>query len=94
MYFYRIQSFLDTFGQPDWKGIEISKNIPGSQVYYGNEVIFANIEKVQAEGVLSISEGEYLALRENWLAVLRADSIEQRLADLEAAYADLVGGVA
>jgi hypothetical protein len=91
MFYYRIQSFLNSFGQPDWKGMPISKNIPGSQIYFGNEVIFANSEMVQKEGVLFLSEAEYLSLRESWLDAMVAEkqTIEQRIAALENSYAEL-----
>ncbi|EPY2281816.1 MULTISPECIES: hypothetical protein [Clostridium] len=65
MYFYKILNFYNEFGQVNYKGLNINKNIPGSQRYGKTIAIMANIEDIKSnEDLEQITEEEYLKLKQ------------------------------
>ncbi|HIG0356303.1 TPA: hypothetical protein ACX96U_001599 [Clostridium sporogenes] len=64
MFFYKLKNFFNNFNQPDYKRLDVSKNISASQ-YYGKTIaIMANTEDIKSNGDLEqITEEEYLKLK-------------------------------
>lgn len=71
MKFIRIENFLDMFGQPNYRNLDINAIYAGSQLHLvdENQYIFATYEDAQAEqDVVLISEEEYTRIRETMLS--------------------------
>lgn len=64
MYYYKINNFYTEFGQPDYKTLDINKNICGSQCYGNNIAVLANLEDKQHKDLIRITEEEYVQLKD------------------------------
>ncbi|MEL5897308.1 hypothetical protein AAGC94_04395 [Clostridium sporogenes] len=63
MFYYKIINFYNEFNQPDYKNLNISKNIIGSQFFGEKIAILANTEDKQHKDLVQITEVEYLKLK-------------------------------
>lgn len=88
MKYLKVNNLLNTFGQPDYKGLDISKIVPASPKYPIDLscCILATTEaEFEHEDILELPESEYLVLKsqiedEHQNAV---DSFENRLKVME-----------
>ena len=95
MYFYKITNFLNDFGVATWKGLDVEKNIIGSQVYpadfnTNNICLVANEENIKSNSnLVQITKQEYLTLKAEIEASYptsqpkKEDLLEQRVVELE-----------
>lgn len=70
MFCYKLNNFLNGFGQPNYKGLDKDKNIAGSQIYpydfnINNFCSLVNMEDIKSNGdLVQITEEEYLKIKE------------------------------
>lgn len=94
--FYKLNNFTNQYGSPDWKGLDKSNNIPGSQVYKKDfsQCVLATTEETTPihEDLIEITEQEYIAYRAAIISEEHQDvaTLEQRIADLELQVAQLL----
>lgn len=98
MKYIKINNFYNQFGQPDYKGLDINKNIPGSQLYPANATycIVATNEELSTlpTDVEEITEDQYNTEKANMQSANQQPSqnqiLAQTVADLTLQNADLV----
>lgn len=67
MKFIKIEPLLNMFGQPDYKGLDINKFVPGSQMYMqdlSHCAIATTEEEIPVNAALTaLTQEEYMAYR-------------------------------
>jgi formaldehyde-activating enzyme involved in methanogenesis len=99
MYFYKINNLINQKGNADYKGIDISKIMPGTQVYpqdykTNNSCLIASTEVKQTNGdLVQITEEEYNTFKQEILSAFQVQpTAEERITLLEQALNDLLLG--
>jgi hypothetical protein len=84
MKFIKIENLSNIFGQPDYKGLDIKKIVPGSPKYKqdGTECIMAvNDDVIIPDEILIITEADYISIKNAYQIEIDFErkTIEQRL---------------
>ncbi|WP_409068837.1 hypothetical protein ACFLKC_13965 [Clostridium caseinilyticum] len=67
MFYYKITNFRDQFGQYDYKNLDMTKIVAGSQIYFDDLIVLANTEKLETTKDLEeIIEEEYLNYKQQY----------------------------
>ncbi|WP_333860813.1 DUF4376 domain-containing protein [Clostridium sp.] len=79
MVYIKINNLLNQFGQPDYKGLDISQFVAGSQIYKDTYGVFATNEDISTlpMGVIIITEVDYNNEKTPSKPVLTLDEIKQ-----------------
>ncbi|WP_342511228.1 hypothetical protein MKY34_13015 [Sporosarcina sp. FSL K6-1522] len=89
MFYYKINNFINQFGTVDYKQLDISKNIAGSQVYphdfkETNICLLANAENIEGvNDLIQITEKEYNELKGEILAAHPNNEIPSEMEQLQ-----------
>lgn len=99
MKYIKINNFWNTFNQPDYKGLDISKFVAGSQICFDTYSVCATNEELSQlpTDVEEITEEQYLQEKANMQTVNQQPSqnevLAQTVADLTLQNADLVNQI-
>lgn len=88
MKFLKISDLMNAFGQPSYKGLDISKFVPGSPRYpidFSFCILATEEDFEHHEDILELSESEYVVLKSQIEDEHKnaADSLENRLKAME-----------
>lgn len=97
MFYYKVNNLKNNLGDIDYKGLDIKKNLPGSQIYpldlqKYNYCILANSEDITHEDLIELTEEEYLQLKDEILAEYPPTPEEKentKIAELETALLEM-----
>lgn len=95
MKFLRINRFKDTFGNPDYKGINIKDFVANSQVFFIEDdycIIAINKEYTPHEDIVELDEQGYTTEREAILTRMKQTTVtlEQQIKELQAQNAQIL----